>query len=164
MARPTLRARARRRAADDRLALLRAVALTISRSPVAGSLTVELITISCSGTAIAAELDRQPLEMLGPAQRLGLRAREQRHRVEAVEDPPGQPDRPRELVVEMDRVEVAGGAGVADRGVAVGRDRSSASSSPGSGARSRPRPHDLGPGAAADQLAALVASSATRIT
>src|ERR1039457_1812406 len=75
------------------------------------------------GECDAAKLDREPLEMLGTSERLGLGARQQGHRVEAVKDPPGKPNRLGELIVEMDRIEVAGGAGVA---------RSAGSSAPGS--------------------------------
>src|SRR5436853_746796 len=48
--------------------------------------------------------------------------RHQPHRVEAVEDVPRQPDGFRELVVDVDRVEVTRGAGVAVRQVLVRGD------------------------------------------
>ena len=60
--------------------------------------------------------------MLGAAECVGLSPREQRHRVEAVKNPPGKADRSRELVVQMDRVEVPRRVGVARGDVAVGRD------------------------------------------
>ena len=74
------------------------------------------------GHAHAAKLDREALEMLGAAGRLGLRARDLGHRPEAVQDAPGQADGARELLVDVDRVEVARGAGVAGGEVLVGRD------------------------------------------
>ena len=74
------------------------------------------------GHAHAAELHRQPLQVRGPARRLGLRARDLRHRPQPVQDPPRQPDRARELLVDVDRVEVARGARVAIGQVLVRRD------------------------------------------
>jgi hypothetical protein len=59
------------------------------------------------GERDAAELDGEPLEMLGTAQRVGLGPCEQRHRVEPVQDPSGEPDGLRELIVEVDRVVVS---------------------------------------------------------
>ena len=51
--------------------------------------------------------------MLGASRSLGLRASHLGHRPQAVQDPPGQTNRFGELLVDVDRVEVAGGAGVA---------------------------------------------------
>jgi hypothetical protein len=53
---------------------------------------------------------------------LGLGARDLGHRPQAVEDPARQADRARELVVDVDRVEVARRARVANGQVAVGSD------------------------------------------
>ena len=39
-----------------------------------------------------AELDAEPLEMLGAAGRLGVRPRDLGHRPQAVQDPAGEPD------------------------------------------------------------------------
>ena len=51
-----------------------------------------------------------------------LGARDLGHRPQPVQDPPGQADRLGELLVDVDRVEVARGAGVAVGQEAVGRD------------------------------------------
>lgn len=75
------------------------------------------------GQAHAAELHAQALQGLRPAAGFRVSARDLGHRVEAVQDPPRQPDLLRELLVDVDRVEVAGRPGVADREVPVGRDR-----------------------------------------
>src|SRR5215217_7543441 len=70
----------------------------------------------------AAELDLEALQRQRVAGRLGLGARHLRHRPQAVQDPAGQPHGSRELVVQVDRVEVARRAGVAVGQVAVGSD------------------------------------------
>ena len=56
----------------------------------------------------AAELDREPLQGSGVAAGgFGVGARNLRHRVQAVEDHSGQPDRFRELGIRVDRIRVA---------------------------------------------------------
>src|SRR5215211_4457948 len=75
------------------------------------------------GEAHAAELDREPPQRRRVAARgQGARPGHQRHRVEPVEDVRRQADLPRELGVNMDRVEVARGARVAVRQVLVRGD------------------------------------------
>src|SRR3954447_13378376 len=74
------------------------------------------------GQPDAAELDGQALERIRAAAGLGLGPRDLRHRPQAVQDLARQPDLLGEVVVDVDRVEVAGRARVADRDVAVGRD------------------------------------------
>ena len=79
-------------------------------------------TISFSSIADAAELDLEALEPVGTAELLRVRPCDLRHRVQAVQDPAGQPDLPGELLVDVDRVEVARCAGVADGHIAVRGD------------------------------------------
>src|SRR3954447_16102065 len=69
-----------------------------------------------------AERDAQALERVRAAGRLGLRAGDLGHRPEAVEDLARQPDLLGEVVVDVDRVEVARRTGVADGQVPVRRD------------------------------------------
>ena len=71
-----------------------------------------------------AELDREPLQRprIAAGERCGVGSGDEAHRVEAVEDVARQADRLRELVVDVDRVEVARGARVAVRQVLVRRD------------------------------------------
>jgi hypothetical protein len=69
-----------------------------------------------------AELDAQPAQRVRAAGGLGLGARDLGHRPQPVQDPSGQADLLGELLVDVDRVEVPGGARVADGQVAVGRD------------------------------------------
>src|SRR5207244_4187991 len=69
-----------------------------------------------------AKLDPQAPELLRAARRLGLGARDLSHRVQAVQDAAREADLPGEVLVDVDRVEVAGRAGVADGEIAVGRD------------------------------------------
>src|SRR3954453_14422225 len=70
------------------------------------------------GEAHAAELDLEALEL----PRLADRAGDLGHRPEAMEDAAGEPDRLGELLVDVDRVEVAGRARVAIRQVTVRGD------------------------------------------
>src|SRR4029079_548255 len=73
--------------------------------------------------AHAAERHAEALERVRAARGLGLRPGDLRHRPQAVEDLPREPDLVGEVVVDVDRVEVARRARVADRQVLVGRDR-----------------------------------------
>src|SRR5205807_5331154 len=66
------------------------------------------------------ELHREALELLWPASGLGVRARHLRHRPQAVEDPAGEAYLLGERLVDVDRVEVARRACVADGDVRVG--------------------------------------------
>src|SRR4051794_21455475 len=119
--RPSLRAQLRLRVADDRLAVLlgdRVDPRDAVRHLGDGRAHHDLVL----GQAHAAELDAQPPQRRRVAGRLGLGARDLRHRPQPVEDPPGQADLPGELLVDVDRVEVAGRARVADGEVPVGRD------------------------------------------
>src|SRR5487761_971256 len=74
------------------------------------------------GDAHAAELDGQPLQRGGAAGGLGLRARNLRHGPETVQDPPGKTNRFGELLVDVDRVEVAGRSRITVGQVLVGGD------------------------------------------
>jgi hypothetical protein len=67
---------------------------------------VDVTTISCSGSPMPRNWTER-LERGRVAGRLGLRAGDLRHRPQAVQDLARQPDRLRELVVDVDRVEVA---------------------------------------------------------
>ena len=58
----------------------------------------------------------------GPPSGLGVGASHLGHGPEPVQDPPGEADLLRELLVDVNRVEVARGAGVADRQIPVGGD------------------------------------------
>src|SRR4051794_13424039 len=71
----------------------------------------------------AAELHAEALEPVGTATALGLRPRDLGHGVEAVQDLAGQADLLGELLVDVDRVEVARRARVADREVLVRHHR-----------------------------------------
>src|SRR5919107_2049259 len=74
------------------------------------------------GEGDTAELDLEPLERVRPAGGLGQRAGDLRHRPQAMEDLAGEADLLGEVVVDVDGVEVARRARVADGEVAVGRD------------------------------------------
>ena len=114
--------------------------------PSRSSLTVPLTVISCSREAHAAELDREALESARVAAHgRGVGPRHLGHRVEAVQDHAGQADALGELLVDVDRVGIAGGVLVALRQPRIGRDlelgdRVAAASSHDVGPR---RPHGL---------------------
>ena len=59
--------------------------------------------------------------MLGAARRLGLRARYLSHRPQPVQDPARKADGFGELLIDVDRVEVAGGTRIAGGEVLVRR-------------------------------------------
>ena len=69
-----------------------------------------------------AELDAERLELVGTAGGVGVGPRHLRHRPQPVQDPPRKPDALGELLVDVDRVEVARRARVAHGHVRIGRD------------------------------------------
>ena len=81
-----------RRGDDPRVALAR-LGVDQRRRRRATSRTVEVTTISCSGTPIPRNWTDEARSALGPAGRLGLRARDLGHRPQPVQDPAGQADR-----------------------------------------------------------------------
>ncbi len=107
-----------------------------TRSPPA-SLTVPVTTISGLGDAHAAELDGEALQRLRVAAGDGVVGpRDEAHHVEPVEDVAGEANRPGELGVDVDRVEVARGPRVAVGQVLVRGDAAAR----GSGRRPSGRP------------------------
>ena len=85
--------------------------------------TRPVTTISCSGSPMPRNWTLEALERRrAAAGRLRRGAGDERHRVEAVQDPTRQADRLGELLVDVDRVVVPRGARVADRQVLVRRD------------------------------------------
>ena len=91
------------------------------RSP-STDLTVPLTTISVSGAPMPRNWTESRFSAPGRHRPSRCGARDQAHHVEAVQDRVRQPDRLGELGIDVDRVEVARGAGVAVRQVLVGGD------------------------------------------
>ena len=90
--------------------------VSVTIRPFSASLTVAVTTISCSGKAHSAELDRKPLQRARVARgHRGVGPRDLGHRPEPVEDAAGQADLLCELLVDVDRVHVARCLGVAFR-------------------------------------------------
>ena len=98
----------------------------------------------------------------GRPRRVGGCARDLRHRPQPVQDPARQPDRQRELLVDVNRVEIAGRAGVAHGHVAVGRDPQLDPVALVQAIGSLLPADDRRPGADAGGLAALVRPTRTR--
>ena len=68
------------------------------------------------------ELNRQRLQLLRPAGGVGVRPRDLRHHPQPVQDPARKADAACELFVDVDRVEVSGGAGVPDGHIPIRGD------------------------------------------
>ena len=86
---------------------------TIARPPLT-SRTVPLNDDLLLEHAHAAKLHREPLEPLRAAEGLGVGASHLGHRPQPVQDAAGEAHLLGELLVDVDRVEVTRGAGVAD--------------------------------------------------